>query len=383
MERIFVEDIKRQYTLSLYEEITNFNENKKSRVFLVKNIQDNKIYIKKILTQYNIEIFSSIKEVNSIHIPRIYEIIEENNQLIIIEEFINGLTLREILDKYKKIDEDLVIDYILQLCDALEEIHNFNPPIIHRDIKPENIIISNDGVLKLIDFDASRTYKENENRDTELLGTLEYAAPEQFGFRQTDVRTDVYSIGILINVLLTGEVPRVEKCKGQLQDIVEKCINLDPKERYQNISMLKRIIKIKRSLKNSNENEYLEDSTIDIDRVKDNNEIEREDKKSDKLLDIIPGFRTRRTWKMLCSSLFYLFLICGLGVYEEGFTFKEFRSNIALVIILLLLWLLYTNFYDLKNKLPIINSGDKYTRIVGYIIYTLSIIVIIGIIGDI
>ena len=378
-----MEDIKRQYTLSLYEEITNFNENKKSRVFLVKNIQDNKIYIKKILTQYNIEIFSSIKEVNSIHIPRIYEIIEENNQLIIIEEFINGLTLREILDKYKKIDEDLVIEYILQVCDALEEIHNLNPPIIHRDIKPENIIISTDGVLKLIDFDASRTYKENENRDTELLGTLEYAAPEQFGFRQTDVRTDVYSIGILINVLLTGEVPRVEKCKGQLQDIVEKCINLDPKERYQNISMLKRIIKIKRSLKNSNENEYLEDSTIDIDRVKDNNEIEREDKKSDKLLDIIPGFRTRRTWKMLCSSLFYLFLICGLGVYEEGFTFKEFRSNIALVIILLLLWLLYTNFYDLKNKLPIINSGDKYTRIVGYIIYTLSIIVIIGIIGDI
>ena len=378
-----MEDIKRQYTLSLYEEITNFNENKKSRVFLVKNIQDNKIYIKKILTQYNIEIFSSIKEVNSIHIPRIYEIIEENNQLIIIEEFINGLTLREILDKYKKIDEDLVIDYILQLCDVLEEIHNFNPLIIHRDIKPENIIISNDGVLKLIDFDASRTYKENENRDTELLGTLEYAAPEQFGFRQTDVRTDVYSIGILINVLLTGDVPRVEKCKGQLQDIVEKCINLDPKERYQNISMLKRIIKIKRSLKNSNENEYLEDSTIDINRVKDNNEIEREDKKSDKLLDIIPGFRTRRTWKMLCSSLFYLFLICGLGVYEEGFTFKEFRSNIALVIILLLLWLLYTNFYDLKNKLPIINSGDKYTRIVGYIIYTLSIIVIIGIIGDI
>ena len=275
-----MEDIKRQYTLSLYEEITNFNENKKSRVFLVKNIQDNKIYIKKILTQYNIEIFSSIKEVNSIHIPRIYEIIEENNQLIIIEEFINGLTLREILDKYKKIDEDLVIDYILQLCDALEEIHNFNPPIIHRDIKPENIIISNDGVLKLIDFDASRIYKENENRDTELLGTLEYAAPEQFGFRQTDVRTDVYSIGILINVLLTGEVPRVEKCKGQLQDIVEKCINLDPKERYQNISMLKRIIKIKRSLKNSNENEYLEDGTIDLDRVKDNNEIEREDKKA-------------------------------------------------------------------------------------------------------
>ena len=318
---------------------------------------------------------------NSIHIPRIYEIIEEDNKLIIIEEFINGLTLREILDKDKKIDEDLAIDYILQLCDALEEIHSFNPPIIHRDIKPENIIISNDGVLKLIDFDASRTYKENENRDTELLGTLEYAAPEQFGFRQTDVRTDVYSIGILINVLLTGKFPRVEKCKGQLQSIVEKCINLDPKERYQSISVLKRIIKTKKFLKNNKENEYIKENFIAIDNVENNKKINREDKKSNKLLDIIPGFRTRRVWKMICSSLFYLFLICGLNVYKGGFTYKEFRENVAVVIILLLIWLLYTNFYNLKNKLPIINSADKSTSIVGYIIYTISIIFVMGIIG--
>ena len=132
-----MENIKNKYTLSLYDEITNFNESKKSKVFLVKNIQNNKIYIKKILSKYNIDIFNTIKEVNSIHIPRIYEIIEENNKLIIIEEFINGLTLKEILDKNKEIDESTVREYILQLCDVLEEIHSCTPEIIHRDIKPK------------------------------------------------------------------------------------------------------------------------------------------------------------------------------------------------------------------------------------------------------
>ena len=74
--------------------------------------------------------------------------------------------------------------------------------------------------------------------------------------------------------------------------------------------------------------------------------------------------------------VFYRHLIFGLTVYEDEFTFEEFRENIAVVIIMLLLWLLYTNFYNLKNKLPIISSMDKSTRIVGYIIYTISIIFI-------
>ena len=362
-----MENIKKQYTLSLYEEIANFNENRKSKVFLVKNIQNNKIYIKKILTQYDIKIFKTIKEMNSLYIPNIYEIIEDDKKLIIIEEFINGLTLREILDKDKKIDEELVIDYMLQLCDVLEKIHNCNPPIIHRDIKPENIIISNDWVLKLIDFDVSRTYKENENRDTELLGTLEYAAPEQFGFMQTDARTDIYSIGVLINVLITGKVPRIERCIGRFQYIVEKCIKIDPNERYQNIDILKKDIESIKILKNNVE--------------KEDKNIHHADKEKKIFLDVIPGFRTRTNWKMICAAFFYLFLICGLMTYENKFTLDEFRTNITVVIILLSLWFLYTNFFEIRDRLPIINSNNIIVKIFGYILYSLAIIVILGEVG--
>lgn len=357
-----MEDIKIQYTLSLYEEISNINENKKSSVILVRNVQNNKIYIKKTLTQYNIETFKVIKKIKSIHIPKIYEILEKDEKLIVIEEFINGFTLKELLDKYKTIEESLVVDYILQLCDAVEEIHNCNPIVIHRDIKPENIMITNDGVLKLIDFDVSRVYKINENRDTEILGTLEYAAPEQFGFRQTDERTDIYSIGILINVLLTGQVPRIEKCKGELQRIVEKCIEIDPKERYNNISMLKSDIKDNCSLK-SNE---------DIDK------LDKSDTRNNFIFDVIPGFRTRTLWKMITSVVFYVFIFLGIISCKFEPNKEEAIKTLWTAIILMLLWLLYTDFCNISSELPIINSSNSILKVIGYIGYTLFIIVIIS-----
>lgn len=357
-----MEDIKIQYTLSIYEEISRINENKKSSVILVRNIQNNKIYIKKTLTQYNIETFKVIKKIKSIHIPKIYEILEKDNKLIVIEEFINGFTLKELLDKYRKIKESLVIDYILQLCDAVEEIHNCNPIVIHRDIKPENIIITNDGVLKLIDFDVSRVYKINENRDTEILGTLEYAAPEQFGFRQTDERTDIYSIGILINVLLTGQVPRIEKCEGELQRIVEKCIEIDPKERYENIYMLKSDIKCKHLLK----------SNKDVDKLNEG------ESRGNFLFDIIPGFRTGKLWKKNTSIVFYMIIFLGIISCKFESNKEEAMKTLWTIIILMLLWLLYTDFCNISSELPVINSENSVLKVIGYIGYSLFIIVIIG-----
>lgn len=114
--------------------------------------------------------------------------------------------------------------------------------VIHRDIKPQNILISAEGNLKIIDYDVSKEYKAEQNTDTAYLGTVGYAAPEQYGISQSDFRTDIFSLGVLINVMLTGKHPSVELCNGRFRKIVEKCTQVNSSQRYQNIIELKRAL---------------------------------------------------------------------------------------------------------------------------------------------
>ena len=170
------------------------------------------------------------------NIPNIYEVIFDRDTVTILEEYIEGLTISEVLDSglYK---ESGVIEVISSLCDALSILHENG--IVHRDIKPENVMIDNSGTVKLIDYNAAKVYKPHRSQDTHTLGTAGYAAPEQFGITQSDRRVDIYALGILMNVMLTGEYPSKFFYKGRLAKIIEKCTQLDPNKRYQNIAELK------------------------------------------------------------------------------------------------------------------------------------------------
>lgn len=117
----------------------------------------------------------------------------------------------------------------LQLCSALWVLHKLGA--VHRDIKPENVIIRGREAV-LIDFDASRIFKSETNRDTQILGTTGYAAPEQYGITQTDERADIYSLGVLLNIMLTGKHPSRELASGRLGRIVQKCTMVNPEKRY-------------------------------------------------------------------------------------------------------------------------------------------------------
>ncbi|MBR4904092.1 MAG: protein kinase [Selenomonadaceae bacterium] len=116
------------------------------------------------------------------------------------------------------------------MCDGLKELHE--QKIIHRDIKPSNMILQGERI-RLIDFDAARIFKEGKESDTKLLGTKGYAPPEQFGHGQTDNRSDIYSLGVTMKTLLG------ENCDGRLKKILDKCTELDPKNRFQNVDELK------------------------------------------------------------------------------------------------------------------------------------------------
>ena len=233
-----------------------------SKVYLARDIRLNKQWAVKEIrkdaggrnTAINVQ--SAIAEANMIKqldhnaIVRIVDIIDKPDVIYIIEDFIEGFTLEKVfLDKGVQSQED-VIKWGIQVCDALDYLHNRKPPIIYRDMKPANIMLKPDGNIKLIDFGIAREYKDNKSRDTVVLGTREYAAPEQYGGGQTDARTDIYCLGMTMYELLTGKnkakppykpVP-IRQWNPQLdpglEAVIEKCVQYKPEDRYQTCAEL-------------------------------------------------------------------------------------------------------------------------------------------------
>ncbi len=194
-----------------------------------------------------------LKNLSHPNLPSIIDIIDYEDSILIVMDYIEGNTLKKAVDEYGPQPQEFVIEWAKQLCDVLGYLHSQNPPIIYRDLKPGNIMLRPDGTIVLIDFGTAREYKkENINLDdTTCLGTRGYAAPEQFGgLGQTDARTDIYCLGTTIYHLVTGKNPSEppyeirnirywdESLSKGLEQIVSKCTQLDPEKRYQNCTEL-------------------------------------------------------------------------------------------------------------------------------------------------
>ncbi|MCX4372204.1 MAG: protein kinase [Dysosmobacter sp.] len=184
-------------------------------------------------------------------LPRIVDIFEDEENIYIVEDFVEGITLDELLKREGKVDEPLAQQWFRDLCGVLRYLHTQQPnPIIYRDMKPSNIMLQPDGSLKLIDFGIAREYKEASSGDTTYIGTKGYAAPEQFGRAQTDARTDIYALGVTMYHLITGKSPYeppyqfvpVRELDGKLSHgieyILNKCVQPEPADRYQSVDKL-------------------------------------------------------------------------------------------------------------------------------------------------
>lgn len=182
------------------------------------------------------EVYFFLKTVSFENLPEVYEAIRLDDGGAVIEEYIDGVNVGEVIEigLYSYNGARTVLACV---CDALSVIHRKG--FVHRDIKPENIMISSDGKVKLIDFGAAREVKNGVGKDTEVLGTVGYAAPEQFGITQSDARCDIFSLGILLNVMLTGKHPAEETAKGRAGKIVLRCTQIDPERRFASVEELK------------------------------------------------------------------------------------------------------------------------------------------------
>lgn len=220
---------------------------KANKQWAIKEMRKEKNKNYEIMKQSLITETNLLKELKHPYLPSIADIIESDNTIIIVMDYVEGRPLSDILTEEGTIEEDKVADYAIQLCDVLDYLHSQKPPIIYRDLKPANIMLRPDGKITLIDFGTARKYNYDSVSDTTCLGTIGYAAPEQFAgetLRQTDARTDIYNLGATMYHLLTGVNPSEppyelypirrwdESLSNGLEKIILRATRKDPDKRF-------------------------------------------------------------------------------------------------------------------------------------------------------
>lgn len=184
------------------------------------------------------EVYRRLLPVLCPHLPQIMEAAEQDGQTAVLEEYVQGDTLAELL-MGARLTEREARQVTMQLCQALHVLHSMGA--VHRDVKPENVILRGSDAV-LIDFDAARIYKDESESDTQVLGTTGFAAPEQYGIFQSDERADIFSLGVLLNIMLTGKHPSREMAVGKMGRIVRKCTMTAPEQRYQSARALMEVL---------------------------------------------------------------------------------------------------------------------------------------------
>ena len=179
-------------------------------------------------------------------VPKAYRIFEENGKVYLVREYIEGMSLAQMILQKGGISEAEICRISRKICQTAEQFQNPDEPMIHRDIKPENIVVTPGAEVVFIDFGTMRSYKKDGSRDTFVVGTRGTAAPEQYGYTQTDQRTDVYAIGqtMLYMVSESYEMNQLSECavSRRMKKIIEKACSFEPDKRYGDAAQLRRAV---------------------------------------------------------------------------------------------------------------------------------------------
>jgi serine/threonine-protein kinase len=200
------------------------------------------------------------------YLPRVFDHFSERDQHFLVMDYVEGESLEQRLEQSGRRPMNLsrVLHWMFELCDVLEYLHSQSPPVIFRDLKPGNIMITPENQVRLIDFGIARLFVPGKSRDTQALGTPGYSAPEQYGKGQTDERSDLYALGVILHELLTGYDPSTRPFKlplarqlnprlpGGIEKIIQKATRLEPYQRYRHVLEFKRdLLALQKELRSS------------------------------------------------------------------------------------------------------------------------------------
>lgn len=338
-------DFSQRLAISYYNMVAVINESHK--IFLVQHKETKKIYVKKILDVYNLNVYECLYTNHIIGTPKIIAYHEEDGQLTVIEEYISGDSLSEKISR-SELSPDDIQRYMLDLCNILEKLHAINPPIIHRDIKPSNIIINNYNNAVLLDFNAAKYYSKQATEDTILLGTQGYAAPEQYGFGSSSPQTDIYSLGIILKEMLSS----IGASTPQFDKIINRCTMINPSERYSTVSELKKDLLL-----------YSKSASSSLSA-------------GDYRRFLPPGFRSKTPWKMLISTPIYLFILWLSFTIEikdtYGFALWLERSFILAMFLFVICGCF--NYLDVQRCMPLCKHPKRLVRYFGIFVLNATVV---------
>lgn len=312
---------------------------------LVQNKFTRQLMVRRISPAADYPVLQTLCRIKHRNLMEIYDVKMQDGVCISLCEYINGMTLDMRVEYYQPFDIRSAKDILCQICDGLSQLHING--IVHRDIKPGNVMITDDGTVKIIDYSISRLIKPEQRKDTTVLGTAGYASPEQFGFTQTNGKTDIYACGVLLNYLLTGKLPNEQLHQGPLTTVIQQCIEIDENKRFASADELKKVLQGKK-----------------INRRRP--------------FRPLPGFRSKHVFPKIITVFFYIVWIFMLFVYINGFSMimssslKNIIQQLILMADILVFWsalpyLLFGDVFRMSERINPDNprNGKYVLRILG------------------
>lgn len=334
--------LEQELLLSYYNEVAEIDA--EHGVTLVQDSRSKIFYVKKQLLVYNPDIFHYLKDHPIRHTPRIRELVEDRKVLTVIEEYIPGHTLEQLLAQQGRFSREQAVGIVIALCRILEDFHRCTPPIVNRDIKPSNIILTPDGAVKLLDVNAAKWDTGTGIQDTVLLGTQGYAAPEQYGFGTSSVQTDVYALGILLQELLTGSSAPGVSLPGALGRVIRRCTQLSPRKRFRSVGELR--------------------GTLELLSFGTANGAPRNWRRF-----LPPGFRSGDSVACFFSLVAYgLMGNACLTLSVEGSPSVILLNRIAIICITLGILFFSGNYLNVQRHFPLSRSRNPLVKLVGVLI---------------
>jgi len=317
-----------------YTPLTILSESSRAKVEVVKD--SHKILAIQKSIRSPDTVYPILKTIRHPGLAKIYDLYCGADETIVIEEYIGGETLQHKLENGTVFSIVQLHNWAVQLCNILCYIHAEN--LIHRDIKPSNIIISGDNILKLIDFDSARTFTSGQSTDTVSLGTKGYAAPEQYGYAQTDARSDIYSFGVLFRQLFTGQLLGTSVSNPDFERILTKCTQMDPANRYQNAAALLQDLQLQQTPPKPTKNKELQTSRLRY------------------------TFSVNRLWIFLLFSLYTVLIVYAAANDDQ---YRRIFSYIIFIWICLIPAAYALNLFQFRT-LPFIPPFKRTRKLVSY-----------------